>query len=161
MKTLDEINRLIAATEAELAELESSRSILLSRVAELQHEKSALLQPSTSPDFTGKSTVTNQSSQDEKIALFRSLFRGREDIYPRRFESLKTGKQGYQPVCQNEWIRGVCERPKIRCEDCGQREFLPVTDLVVKSVSRARGYLPATLRKPKNGQTRLPAGLPK
>ena len=133
MKTLDEINRLIAATEAELAELESSRSILLSRVAELQHEKSALLQPSTSPDFTGKSTVTNQSSQDEKIALFRSLFRGREDIYPRRFESLKTGKQGYQPVCQNEWIRGVCEKPKIRCEDCGHREFLPVTDLVVRN----------------------------
>jgi hypothetical protein len=38
MKNPDEINRLIAATEAELAELESSRSILLSRVAELQYE---------------------------------------------------------------------------------------------------------------------------
>jgi len=33
MVTLDEINRLIAATEAELAELESSRSKLLLREA--------------------------------------------------------------------------------------------------------------------------------
>lgn len=95
MKNPDEINRLIAATEAELAELESSRSILLSRVAELQREKTALLQASIPSDFNDKPTVTNQSSQDEKIALFHSLFRGREDIYPRRFESLKTGKQGY------------------------------------------------------------------
>ncbi len=133
MKTLDEINRLIAATEAELAELESRRSILLSQAAELQREKVALLQVSILPDFNDKPTVTNQSSQEEKIALFHSLFRGREDIYPRRFESLKTGKQGYQPVCQNEWVRGICEKPKIRCEDCGQREFLPVTDLVIRN----------------------------
>lgn len=133
MKNLDEINRLIAATEAELAELESSRSILLSRAAELQREKVALLQPSIPPNFNDKPTVTNQSSQDEKITLFRSLFHGREDIYPRRFESLKTGKQGYQPVCQNEWIRGICEKPKIRCEDCVHRKFLPVTDLVIRN----------------------------
>jgi hypothetical protein len=133
MKTLDEINRLIAAIEAELVELESSRTTLLSRASELQHEKVALLQPSIPLDFNDNPTVTNQSSQDEKIDLFRSLFRGRKDIYPRRFESLKTGKQGYQPVCQNEWVRGICEKPKIRCEDCEHREFLPVTDIVVRN----------------------------
>jgi hypothetical protein len=39
----------------------------------------------------------NQHSQPEaKIALFRSLFRGRDDVYPRRFESRKTGKSGYR-----------------------------------------------------------------
>ncbi len=133
MKTLDEINRLIASTEAELAELESSRSKLLSRLAELQRDKAALLQSPGASDVNHNQTVTNQSSQDEKITLFQSLFRGREDVYPRRFESMKTGKQGYQPVCQNEWIRGVCEKPKIRCEDCGQRKFLPVTDQVMRN----------------------------
>jgi superfamily II DNA or RNA helicase len=133
MKTLDEINRLIAATEAELAELESSRSKLLSRAASLQCEKAALIQSPSAPDVNYKPIVTNQSSQEEKIVLFRSLFRGRDDIYPRRFESLKTGKQGYQPACRNEWMRGICEKPKIRCEDCGQREFLPVTNLVIRN----------------------------
>jgi len=133
MKNLDENNRLIAITEAELAALDSSRSELLARAAELQREKAVLLHVSNEPNLIDKPAVTNQSSQDEKIALFRSLFRGRDDIYPRRFESLKTGKQGYQPVCQNEWVRGICEKPKIRCEDCLHREFLPVTDLVVRN----------------------------
>ena len=80
MKTLDEINRLIAATEAELTELESSRSKLLVQFAALQREKADLTQPQISPNQ--KPTVANQISQDEKIAIFRSLFRGREDIYP-------------------------------------------------------------------------------
>ena len=54
-------------------------------------------------------------------------------MYPKRFESLKTGKTGYQPVCRNEWVSGICEKPKIRCEKCGHREFLPITDDVVRN----------------------------
>jgi very-short-patch-repair endonuclease len=76
--------------------------------------------------------LTQQSSSAEKIALFRSLFRGREDVYPRRFESRKTGRAGYQPACGNEWIRGVCEKPRVKCSDCPNQRFLPVTDEVVR-----------------------------
>jgi superfamily II DNA or RNA helicase/very-short-patch-repair endonuclease len=76
--------------------------------------------------------VTNCSSPTEKIAMFRSLFRGREDVYPQRFESRKTGKAGYAPACANEWVRGVCEKPKVKCAECPQRRFLPVTDEVVR-----------------------------
>jgi hypothetical protein len=68
----------------------------------------------------------------EKIAVFRSLFRGREDVYPRRFESRKTGRVGYQPACGNEWIRGMCDKPRIKCSDCPNQRFLPVTDEVVR-----------------------------
>jgi superfamily II DNA or RNA helicase/very-short-patch-repair endonuclease len=78
------------------------------------------------------SPVTNKSSPADKIALFRSLFRGRDDVYPRRFESRKTGKAGYAPACANEWVRGVCEKPKIKCADCPNRRFLPVTDEVIR-----------------------------
>ena len=45
------------------------------------------------------------SPPEAKIALFRSLFRGREDVYARRFENLRTGKTGYAPACGNEWSR--------------------------------------------------------
>ena len=72
------------------------------------------------------------SSSEAKIALFRSLFRGRDDVYPRRFESRKTGKSGYSPACANEWVRGVCEKPRIKCADCPNRRFLPVTDDVIR-----------------------------
>ncbi|MCW5556130.1 MAG: DUF559 domain-containing protein [Verrucomicrobiae bacterium] len=74
----------------------------------------------------------NHSSPAEKIALFRSLFRGREDVYPRRFVSRKTGKAGYAPACANEWVRGVCEKPKVKCAECPHRRFLPVTEEVIR-----------------------------
>jgi hypothetical protein len=64
----------------------------------------------------------------DQIALFRSLFRGREDVYPRRFESRKTGRSGYQPACGNEWVRGICEKPRIKCSECPHQHFLPVTE---------------------------------
>ena len=130
----EEINRLILAIQAELAEMEIRRAELLSRVEELQREKAALYQvESASSAGQDHALVTAHSSQDEKISLFRSLFRGRENVYSRRFESIKTGKKGYQPVCRNEWVSGICMKPKIRCEDCGHREFLPVTDIVVRN----------------------------
>jgi len=75
--------------------------------------------------------VGRRSSVEEKIGLFRSLFRGRTDVYPQRFESRRTGKSGYQPACANEWVRGVCEKPRVKCADCPARRFLPVTDEVV------------------------------
>lgn len=68
------------------------------------------------------------SRPEAKIALFRSLFRGREDVYARRFENLRTGKSGYAPVCGNEWVRGVCDKPRIKCNACPHQRFLPVTD---------------------------------
>src|SRR5205809_3258856 len=76
-------------------------------------------------------TVTKNSPPATKIELFRSLFRGREDVYPRRFESRKTGRSGYAPACGNEWVRGICEKPRIKCTDCPNRRFLRVTDEVI------------------------------
>jgi len=77
------------------------------------------------------SAVTQASAVAEKITLFRSLFRGRTDVYPARFESRKTGKSGYQPACGNEWVRGICEKPRIKCSDCPHQCWLPVTDEVI------------------------------
>ena len=66
------------------------------------------------------------------MALFEALFRGREDVYPRRFESVTSGRAGYQPACANEWARGVCEKPKTRCALCSQRKFIPVTTETIR-----------------------------
>jgi len=44
--------------------------------------------------------VTNNSSIEEQVTLFRSLFRGREDVYPVRWEG-KYGNSGYSPACGN------------------------------------------------------------
>lgn len=72
----------------------------------------------------------NTLGTDDNLALFRSLFKGRTDIYPIRWEG-KSGKSGYAPACANEWRPGVCEKPRIKCGDCSQRQLLPVTDEVI------------------------------
>src|SRR5208282_1287134 len=77
-------------------------------------------------------SVTQDSSPEAKIKLFRSLFRGRTDVFPVRFESPRTGRAGYSPACANEWVRGVCEKPRIRCVDCPNQRFIPVTDEVIR-----------------------------
>ncbi|MCK0509475.1 TOTE conflict system archaeo-eukaryotic primase domain-containing protein [Aromatoleum anaerobium] len=69
-------------------------------------------------------------STGEKVALFRGLFRGRTDVYPVRWES-KAGKSGYSPACANEWRAGVCEKPRIKCSDCGKRLLVPLTDQTI------------------------------
>ena len=68
---------------------------------------------------------------DEKVALFRTLFRGRTDVYPIRWEGRTSGKSGYAPACANEWRAGVCEKPRIKCGDCAYRVLQPLTDAVI------------------------------
>jgi hypothetical protein len=67
----------------------------------------------------------------EKLALFGRLFRGRPDVFPVRWESKTTGKSGYAPACANEWRPGVCEKPRIKCGDCANRELIPLSDAVL------------------------------
>jgi superfamily II DNA or RNA helicase len=134
MKTIDEIDKLIAQVEKELALIDSKRSVLLKKFDGLRAERDSVERFSLQAlgDF-GKAPVTNKSSVAEKVSLFRGLFRGREDVYPKRFESRKTGKSGYQPACRNEWLKGICKKPRTRCGECENREFLPLTDEVIQN----------------------------
>ncbi|MFH1361681.1 MAG: helicase, partial [bacterium] len=79
------------------------------------------------------SKVHNNSSPKEKVALFISLFKGREDIYAKRWYSQKTQKGGYQPACENEWIHGLCNKKKYRCALCPSRKFSGLNELVIES----------------------------
>ena len=110
-----------------LAQLDAERAELERRLAELAHLTSA--QPaSASP----AGTMTNRSPTSDKIALFRTLFGGREDVYPRRWENAAKGRAGYAPVCANEWKPGVCHKPRVRCGTCLNQAFVPVTDKAVE-----------------------------
>ncbi len=126
----------VARIRERLARLAAERDALEARLADLE---------------TGTSTeavrdaraamVNDRSSPAEKIALFRSLFRGREDVYPKRWESERTGKAGYAPVCTNEWKPGVCEKPRIKCSACPNQAFPTITDKAIESHLRGRQTL--------------------
>lgn len=128
-----EIEEAIAAAEARLAGLDEVRGKILAEIESLKAHQH-LIREST-PVFAENTlaSVTNLSPAEEKIALFRRLFRGREEVYPRRWESRNTGKSGYQPACRNEWITGLCGKPQVKCGACPQRDYLPVTDAVIRN----------------------------
>ncbi len=134
LPSISELDNLLIAAEQELKELDARREAVAREIQRLKIEKdsAATLFPNQSVQI-GRATVTRDSAPEDKIALFRQMFKGREDVYPRRFESTKTGKSGYQPACQNEWIKPFCKKPKIKCGECPKKEFRPVTDDVIRN----------------------------
>ncbi len=103
-------------------ELERTRA----RIESLHTELAAA---STPPPALDRKTPHTPA---EKVGLFRSLFRGRTDVFPVRFVSRKTGKPGYAPACSNKWEPGLCLlRTGGRCSDCVNQAFVPVSDQVV------------------------------
>src|SRR5438034_5653668 len=76
--------------------------------------------------------VTASSPPSQKIALFRRLFTGREDVFPLRWHSLKTSKSGYAPACANEWKPGVCRKPQVKCGECPNQAFIALSDAIVR-----------------------------
>ena len=68
----------------------------------------------------------------QRIALFRSLFRGKEDVYARRWENAD-GRHGYMPAVVKDWKAINKSRPEDRKEvDQKTRKFLPLTDAVIE-----------------------------
>lgn len=81
--------------------------------------------------YSATPQINNLSTPAQKIALFRSLFRGREDVYAKRYYSVMTGSAGYVPVCKNEWDHTLCDKKAYSCIRCPNRNFSPLTDDVI------------------------------
>jgi hypothetical protein len=84
------------------------------------------------PSAKAGDPIDRNSSIEKKIALFRGLFRGRSDVFPIRWENRTTGRSGYAPACANEWQRGICEKPKVKCSACPNQAFQAVNDVSIE-----------------------------
>lgn len=125
---VDDIARQIGTLKGRLIALDRERSEIAERLGVLERTKAQ--EDTKQPPHAA---VTMSSPTVAKIALFRGLFRGREDVFPRRWENPKTGKAGYAPMCRNEWVRGVCGKPQIKCGECPNQAFVPVGDDIFRS----------------------------
>ena len=108
----------------------AERQRLLERIKELEAENTELkkrLGEDVVP-VVHEPTAMQKLSAQEKVELFRSLFKGREDVFARRWYSKASGKGGYQPVCQNEWNRQLCDKRNFKCAECPNRLFAPMAD---------------------------------
>ena len=48
----------------------------------------------------------------DAIVEDRALFKGREDVFAKRWYSDVSKKSGYQPVCEREWNSELSATPK-------------------------------------------------
>jgi superfamily II DNA or RNA helicase len=127
----DSLRQAIAREETQLAELTHKRNESRERLATLKTELAALESKPVTPSTPAIQPVADTpTTTDGKISLFRQLFRGRNDVFPLLWMSSKTGKKGYSPACSNEWVRGVCEKPRVKCSECPNQAFLPLSDQV-------------------------------
>ena len=81
MKDQETINKQIRIAERELAGLDAKRTALQNRIRQLKDLKQSIADEQLPFDQLSVPNVTNESTQEHKIALFWSLFRGREDVY--------------------------------------------------------------------------------
>ena len=102
-------NKLLMENELLHKEIDRLQSLLSSKGT-----------PSTLP------IMKRHLSLKEKVDVFRNLFKGREDVFARRWYSRTSGKSGYQPVCRNEWDKQLCDKKRYKCTECPNRSFKPL-----------------------------------
>ena len=115
--------------QKENARLAKENECLQQELAQYRQSQSSISisQPSA-PIEPDKSSPMFILSSEEKVALFRSIFRGREDVFARRWHSASSGKSGYQPVCENEWRSDLCNKKQYKCSECPNRCLASLTD---------------------------------
>lgn len=133
----DSVRSAIEAERRRLADLErqkiesAERLILLE--AQLAHQ-SGSTRPQPLP-FSPPDTPAG------KVALFKSLFRGRDDVFPKLWTNTRTKRSGYAPACGNEWVHGICEKPRVRCGECTHQAFTALDDQAVLDHLQGRAVI--------------------
>ncbi len=121
----------IASLQQRLLDLDAQRSTIQVQLAALLHDS---LPNRNRAEPAGEAVL----SDGEKIALFRRLFAGRQDVFALRWENRKTGRSGYAPACSNEWVAGICGKPKIKCSACPNQAFIAVSDATIRNHLRGQ-----------------------
>ncbi len=124
---MDSYNELLAKYNAALQTIEELREE--NRV--LKEQVGGNVRSSPVMKKSNASKINKYSTTVEKIALFKRLFHGREDVYAKRWQSKTTGRSGYQPVCENEWVDGLCDKKSYKCSACPNRKLSPLNDMAI------------------------------
>jgi len=125
MSSVADVESAIAAEEARLANLDRLRDATRERIVDLY----ALRDRGTFGDADAIEADAEPAwTPERKLALFADLFCGRDDVFAVRWESAEKGRSGWAPRCANEWVRGVCAKPRVRCADCLHQAFVPPSE---------------------------------
>ena len=122
---------LVAGLPSIMTSFDHELKIIEIRLSELERERDSLLDRkqtllvSNAPSHELPDQQAPPLSTQQKVDLFRSLFRGREDVHAVRWEN-NQGRHGYALACDNEWKKGLCHKPKVKCGECRNQAFQPL-----------------------------------
>jgi len=124
---------------ARLARLDQKRRKIAEQLDQLRRSREVERAGAAAKMHRNPPAMLNAASPPaDKVTLFRGLFQGRTDVFPRRWENAKSGKSGYAPACNNEWVPGICRKPQVKCGDCPHQAFIPVSDTVLLNHLRGK-----------------------
>ena len=126
-----------ASPHAEVARLQEEnarlRSLLIAHgipISEVPASRSETINVSSTP-YEG--LISGVATAEQRIARFRSLFRGREDVYAIRWES-NDGRSGYMPKADRDWKSYLNAKEQDRKKiDRQTRTYRPLTHDVVRA----------------------------
>lgn len=130
MSTPDANDRMLADALAECERLRTENRELRERLGINIHEPSSPI-VSVQVSFAAKGAVTHKSTVEEKVALFRSLFRGRDDVHAVRWEG-RNGKAGYSPACRKGWGHSFQHHPD------QPKEYFPLAVFTAFTITNAK-----------------------
>ena len=119
---LDEVRRECRWLWQENTRLRGMLGLSLDETQSTRMESESILFPDTSE----LPSINSESSVNQKIALFRTLFRGREDVYPIQWANAQSGKKGYSPAVRGGW------RNRDSADKTIPKDYLPLTDDVFR-----------------------------
>ncbi len=118
--------------ESSLLKLDASRVSMMREIQDLREKVSSEMDSKRT--LLGRPTALSAiATNPDKVRLFLELFRARHEIFPKRWENIKTGKSGYSPVCSNEWVKPLCNKPKVKCAVCTNQKFRPLDESAVEA----------------------------
>jgi hypothetical protein len=139
----EELKKKLEVALKLISELETENSRLRGLVSNVTHQSDSITKPSIPTENLQKHSsdnshteranssdapINNQSSPENKVQLFRSLFQGREDVFAIRWLG-KDNRSGYSPACFNDWKHDLCGKyKKVSCANCENRKLIPLDD---------------------------------
>ncbi|MEI7668490.1 MAG: DEAD/DEAH box helicase family protein [Pseudomonadota bacterium] len=125
--TISSIEQRINQLLHKLSLLDDERTCVVAEIDKLQLQLEKENQTKSIPI-----PVSQNYTSEEKIRIFMQLFRGRADVLPKRWDNKKTGKSGYSPACNNEWVSGICNKPQIKCSECHNQSFIALDEVIIR-----------------------------
>jgi hypothetical protein len=107
------------------------RCLLIAHSIPIPDAAQPTLQPPQALNAAPEVRKPGVATAAQRIALFRSLFRGREDIYAIRWEN-NDGRSGYMPKADRDWKSYLSAKDEDRKKvDHLTRTYRPLTDDVI------------------------------